>query len=144
MKSIRTEIVIDAPPERVWAALTSFDGYREWNPCIRRIGGKAGPDETLRITIRFGWLPPIRFKARIERFSQNVTLGWRGVLFGGLLEGFHWFELHSLDSSQRTRFVHCETFNGVLSTPVFVMLAGLFRQSYDAMNRALKACVEQK
>jgi hypothetical protein len=40
MRELRREIVIDAPPERVWAAVTDFAAYPEWNPFIRRISGE--------------------------------------------------------------------------------------------------------
>ena len=142
-RTIRTEIVIDAPPERVWAALTGFGDYGAWNPCLRRIVGEAGSNQALRITIRFGWLPPIRFRARIDRFSRMEILGWRATFLFGLLNANHWFELHPLDAG-KTRFVHCETFTGPLATPFLALLSGVIRQSYDAMNRALKAKVEQK
>jgi hypothetical protein len=143
MKSVRTELVIDAPPERVWSVLTGFGSYGAWNPCIRRIDGEAKEGQPLRITIRFGSLPPIRFTARIDRFRKDEILGWHGVLFFGLLNGRHWFELHPLDAG-KTRFVHSETFSGLLSTPFLSIFSGVIRASYNAMNRALKAKVEQK
>lgn len=143
MKTVRTEIVIDAPPEQVWEALTGFDNYRVWNPCIRRIDGEAAPDQILHITIKFGWLPPIRFRARIDRFRRGEILGWRATFLFGLLEGRHWFKLHPLDAG-KTRFVHCETFSGVLASPFLALMSGVVLQSYDTMNRALKNLVEQK
>lgn len=142
-RTVRTGIVIDAPPERVWAALTGFGGYDAWNPCLRSIDGEAKPNNILRITIRLAWLPPIRFRARIDRFTRNEILGWRGMLFFGLLNGRHWFELQPLDAG-KTLFVHVESFGGVLASPLFAIVSGVIRDSYDAMNRALKANVEQK
>ncbi|MGC8774221.1 MAG: SRPBCC family protein [Chlorobaculum sp.] len=143
MKTVRTEIVIDVPPEQVWAALTGFGSYGAWNPCIRSIDGDARPNHILSLTIRLPWLPPIRFRARIDRFIQNELLGWRAVFFFGLLVGRHWFELQPLDAG-KTLFVHAETFSGVFSSPFFALLSGAFRQSYEAMNRALKTIVEEK
>ena len=142
-RTIRTEIVIDAPPERVWTALTGFGDYGAWNPCIRRIVGKAGSNQVLRIAIRFGWLPPIRFRARIDRFSRNEILGWRATFLFGILEGRHCFELYPLDAG-KTRFVHNETFSGALSSPFLAIFSVVIRTSYDAMNRAMKEKVEQK
>ncbi len=142
-KTVRTDIVIDAPPERVWAVLTGFGSFGEWNPCLRCIDGEAGLNNMLRITIRLAWLPPIRFRARIDRFSRNEILGWRGVLFFGLLHGRHWFELRQLDVG-KTHFIHSETFGGALASPFLALFSGVTRQSYDVMNRALKATVEQK
>ena len=39
MRELRREIEIDAPPERIWAVVTDFGAYSEWNPFIRRISG---------------------------------------------------------------------------------------------------------
>jgi hypothetical protein len=141
--TVRTGIVINAPPERVWAALTNFGSHAAWNPCLRSIDGEAVPNHRLRITIRLGWLPAIRFRARIDRFSRNEILGWRGVLFLGLLTGRHWFELQPLDAG-KTLFIHSETFSGVLVSSFLTLFSGVTRKSYDAMNRALKVIVEQK
>jgi uncharacterized protein YndB with AHSA1/START domain len=32
VRELRSEIEIDAPPERVWAVVTEFAAYPEWNP----------------------------------------------------------------------------------------------------------------
>lgn len=37
--SISTEIDIAAPPNAVWAVLTDFDRYNEWNPFIVKLSG---------------------------------------------------------------------------------------------------------
>ena len=36
-KEIKTEILINATPEKVWSILTSFDNYPNWNPFIKSI-----------------------------------------------------------------------------------------------------------
>jgi hypothetical protein len=40
VRELRREIELDAPPERVWAVVTDFDAYPEWNPFIRQISGE--------------------------------------------------------------------------------------------------------
>jgi uncharacterized protein YndB with AHSA1/START domain len=52
MRELRREIVIDAPPERVWAAVTDFAAYPEWNPFIRRISGELREGARLEVRIR--------------------------------------------------------------------------------------------
>ena len=37
VRTIHTEHDIDAPPERLWALLTDFDRFPQWNPLHRRI-----------------------------------------------------------------------------------------------------------
>jgi len=40
IRELRTEIEIDAPPERVWDVLTDFGAYPEWNEFITSIKGE--------------------------------------------------------------------------------------------------------
>ena len=40
-RRIDTEILIQASSERVWAVLTDFAAYPEWNPFIVSLEGKA-------------------------------------------------------------------------------------------------------
>jgi len=39
VREVRTEIVLEAPPESVWAVLTDLDAYAEWNPQTVRASG---------------------------------------------------------------------------------------------------------
>ena len=48
---LRTDIDIDAPPERVWSILTDFASYR-LEPFIRSIEGEARLDAKLKVRIQ--------------------------------------------------------------------------------------------
>lgn len=37
--SISTEIEIAAPPATIWAVLTDYERYPEWNPFLTKISG---------------------------------------------------------------------------------------------------------
>ncbi len=50
MKELRTEIEIQAAPDKLWQVLTSLDKYSEWNPFIRQAIGKAKVGEKVDIT----------------------------------------------------------------------------------------------
>jgi uncharacterized protein YndB with AHSA1/START domain len=39
-KEIKTEILINASPDKVWAILTDFDNYPSWNPFITSLKGE--------------------------------------------------------------------------------------------------------
>lgn len=140
-RSFRTEITIEAPPEKVWLVLTGFSGYAAWNPFITRIDGKAEPGGRLHIRVRLAGLPPISFQAEISHCRAGERLGWYAVIVPKLFEAEHWFEL-SADNSGRTRFVHAETFHGLLSAPALFLLTGAFRHAYETMNRSLKCIAE--
>ena len=51
VRELHSEIEIDAPASRVWAALTETAAYPEWNPFIRRLDGdlRAGCKLEVRI-----------------------------------------------------------------------------------------------
>ncbi|MEK9533809.1 MAG: SRPBCC family protein, partial [Halieaceae bacterium] len=46
-KSVEAELVIAAPPEVVWAALTDTDCYAEWNPIFVNVMGVMQPGNEL-------------------------------------------------------------------------------------------------
>ena len=51
MKEIRTTADIHASPERVWAVLTDFAAYRDWNPFITSAAGSLQPGERLELRL---------------------------------------------------------------------------------------------
>ncbi len=48
---LQTEIEINAGSDRVWAILTDFAAYPEWNPFIRFIRGVPGKGARLEVRI---------------------------------------------------------------------------------------------
>ena len=40
IKEIKTEIIINTKPEKVWEVLTDFENYPTWNPFIQNISGE--------------------------------------------------------------------------------------------------------
>jgi len=141
-KEIKTEILINATPEKVWSILTNFDNYPNWNPFIKSINGdvKVGNIITARIE------PPeatgMTFKPRILTFETNKELSWIGhLLFTGLFDGKHKFEL--LDNGNgTTTFNQSESFKGIL-VPLFKKMLDINTiNGFDAMNKRLKELAE--
>ena len=138
MKELRTEIEINATPERVWNILTDTDKFPQWNPFIRSFKGKLAQGETIEVVL--GVDKTMTFKPTILELTPNRTFRWLGKLFvGGLFDGEHIFEIEPLDPN-RVRFVQREKFNGIL-VPVFNFDST--KSGFEAMNRALKARAEQ-
>jgi uncharacterized protein YndB with AHSA1/START domain len=60
MNQLHTEIEINGPAERVWAVLTDFASYPEWNPFIRQVSGElniGAPQSPSRTTRVQGYNP---------------------------------------------------------------------------------------
>ena len=139
--SISTTIDIDADPQAVWAVLTDFAAYRDWNPFMDRIEGAVHVGAKLVVHMT----PPggrgMTFKPTVVAAVPGKELRWLGKLgFGGLFDGEHSFVLTS-NPDGTTRLDHSEQFSGVLVG----LLKGTLKNShagFRAFNSALKERVE--
>jgi hypothetical protein len=141
-RELRHEIEIDAPADRVWAALTDTTDY-SWNPFIHRLEGTLAVDEKLHVEIE----PPngraMTFEPTVLEAEPARRLRWLGrFLVPGLLDGEHSFELEA-GSENRTRFIQSERFSGLLVGVVGRTLDKT-EQGFAAMNAALKSKVESE
>lgn len=142
-KEIKTEILINANPEKVWKILTDFEKYATWNPFIKSIEGnvKVGKKITARIE------PPetnaMTFKPTVLVFEENKKFSWLGHLFfTGLFDGEHIFELIDNENGTTT-FIQRENFKGIL-VPLFKkQLDNNTTQGFNEMNEKLKYLAEK-
>jgi hypothetical protein len=137
MPLIRTEALIAAPPDQVWAVLADFDRYADWNPLNIRAAGVA----ELGARIRMTFLNLARPGATIDQTVIITTcepgraLAWSGSV-PLLFKGRHHFTL--TPDAGGTRVLHGEDLGGLISlgfTPA--RLARDFVPAYEAVNRAL-------
>jgi len=139
---LRTEIEIDAPPDRVWDVLTDLAAYPEWNPFLVSASGQLAPGERLQITLGFGDGRQSRVQPTVLTVDAPSELRWRARFFvKGLFDGEHFFKLVPIDGT-RTRFVHGEDFTGILVQAMGRTLTETARGCVG-MNQALKKRVEQ-
>ncbi len=144
MKELRTEIEIAASPEAVWAILTNFAAFPQWNPFIREASGEQKVGGKLRIHV----VPPggkgMVFKPTVLAFETNRELRWLGRLgVPGLFDGEHGFTLEPLESG-RTRLRQREVFTGILVPLLARSLDDGTKKGFEAMNLALKERAEKK
>jgi hypothetical protein len=142
VRELRREIEIDAPPERVWAVVTDFAAYPEWNPFIRRISGELREGARLEVRIEPPGARATTFKPTVRAVDTNRELRWLGrLLVPGIFDGEHSLRIEQREGGG-SRFVQSERFSGVL--------VGLFKGTlaktatgFEQMNAALRARVEQ-
>lgn len=133
---LKTEILINASPEKVWQTLTNFPDYT-WNPFIKSITGEVKVGNT--ITAELGGMT---FKPKVLKFEPQKEFRWKGKLFiKGLFDGEHYFLLEKQNDGS-TKFTHGEIFSGIL-VPLFKKkLMTETKDGFVAMNEALKKSCE--
>jgi len=142
VRELRREVEIDARPERIWAVVTDFGAYEEWNPFIRRISGELREGARLEVRIEPPGARATTFKPTVRSVEANRELRWLGrLLLPGVIDGEHSLRIEPLDGG-RSRFVQSERFSGLLVGLVKRTLAKT-DVGFEQMNTALKARAEQ-
>jgi hypothetical protein len=141
MRQLCTEIVIQAPAERVWRILADLDRYPEWNPLIRRAIGKAEVGGKVDIAVRSA-SKEMTLHCTVIRADPKRELCWQyHVLHPGLFRGEHSFTIEPVDTD-RVRFVDREVFHGLLVPLQAKDIDTNSRRGFEAMDQALKARAE--
>lgn len=137
---VRSQIDIDAPIERVYQTLITFEDYPDWNPYHIRVRGRPETGAALEIRVQRpdGKIIDVP-GVHIMRIRENAELTWGGGI-PGVFYGEHVFTLRSIEHG-RTRLTHNEDFSGI-----FIGFADLpqdiITQGYNQMNNALKVYLE--
>ncbi len=140
---IYTEVVIDAPPEKVWAVLTDFDRLSEWSNTLVRLNGDFREGGQIKIGYKAGPLTQ-NLDHVVKFFEAGRSFGWSDPLMMGLSDR-HVFQVNPTDDG-KTLFVQTDHIKGVhghLGYHIGHQLAVGMMQSYVEFNRRLKARVQE-
>ena len=142
MTELRTEIVINAPAEKVWAALMDFNSYPKWNPFVREISGKVEVGAALNVYIKPEGGMGMKLGPAVVKFQENKIFAWKGKLgVSGIFDGQHEFILEP-NADGGILFVQREEFTGLLVPVLWPMLRKNTGRGFEDMNKALKSLVE--
>lgn len=141
---IKTEIAINASPQKVWTTFINFEEYPHWNPFIKSIKGQIDIGEKIVVNIEPSGAKGMTFKPTVLTFIKHKELSWMGVLlFKGLFDGKHKFEL--IDNKNGTTiFAQSEIFKGILVPFFKKQLNKNTKNGFREMNEKLKEIVENE
>ena len=142
-KEITTSIDIAAPASAVWAILTDFHSYSEWNPFVRLIQGDLQEGAKLEVLLDTPNSNPMSFQPTLIKVAPERELRWLGRMWGipGIFTGEHRFQIEPAGENA-VRFVQAERFTGVSVPFVWSRLEDDTRAGFVTMNEALKRLAE--
>ena len=142
MKELYSDIEINAVAQKVWAILTDFDSYPDWNPFIREIKGRLEVGYKIEAFIQPHGSKGMSFFPRILSVVPNREFRWLGrFMLPRLFDGEHIFEIKER-ANNRTLFVQREQFKGILTPIVMKSIGEGTQKGFDEMNKALKERAE--
>jgi hypothetical protein len=132
---------INASPQRVWEALTSFPTFPAWNPFIREAEGRLQPGARIKIKLRLaGRL--VTFRPVLTVVDEPRELRWLARQWiPGLFDVDRRFRLEPLGAS-RCRFVQSESGSGIFAPLLMLLTKAPIVRGYEEFNAAIKTRVE--
>lgn len=141
MRLLETEIVVDAPPQTVWAVLDDIERYPEWNPALPALRGRTTVGQRVVGTLRQPNVPEREVTPTIIRIVGARELRWLSQAPGGVFSAEHIFILEPTEDGG-TRVRHNEIFDGPMADERWQSIDTNLRTAYHDLNRALKAQAE--
>ena len=142
MRLMKTSIEIACSPGEAWRVLMDFPAYAEWNPSIQQITGTATPGHRLRLTLALPGGRSRTIRTRVVKLDVRRELRLRSsAMLPGLLRREHVLRLISR-GAMGCSFYQEESVSGLFSFFFGDSSFATLRQSFEAMNAALKARCE--
>jgi hypothetical protein len=142
--TVRAEIEIDAPTERIFDILTDLDSYPEWNPFTPRVESTLRPGDPVHLWVR---LRSERLSHRVEVVSRNERpshLCWGMTMVAGfVLRAERCQTLIRIDE-RRTRFVNEDVLSGWLEPIVMRFFGTAMQRGFESVATALKKRAESR
>jgi hypothetical protein len=79
-KSVRAELLIEAPPEEIWTILTDPSTYPSWNPILVTVSGEFAEGATLNVGMKNPDGSVTDVQPVVRRIEPNVEINQ----FGGM------------------------------------------------------------
>jgi len=139
--SVYTEIIIDAPKDKVWSVLMDFDNMPQWSKTLQKIkgsltkGSKANVDYIFKGKLR-------KIKHTMVDYEEGTQFGWSDTLIP-LVKDHHIYRVEPL-SDCRSKFIQKDEVKGLTASLVAKMLMDEMSKTYPKFNEALKDIVENK
>ena len=142
MKTIRTQIDVDATPATVWSVMTDFDAWPSWNDVFVKMAAEPRLEGDVAFRIHLVGLPKMNISAKMREWEPQGAMAWEAGM-SGIFVGHHFFRLEALGESG-TRVLHGEDFHGFVPVlTVWGPFKSAIERSYRRFNAQLKERAER-
>lgn len=142
-RGIQTEIIIKAPPARVWEKLSNFGEYASWHTYLTGVDGTIKKGRMLTFYLRKpGNRKKNYFKAKLLTMDVNRELAWGGS-FMPFIRARHYFILQPIDA-EHTRLVQGEYWKGWFGKSMGKKIYEETFFNFNEMNEKLREMLEGK
>lgn len=139
MKTYDSTLEVDAPAEQVWAVLTDFATYPEWNTALPTISGDLSVGSTLSMELDLDG-KRMAVTADVQEFEPGRRFSWKGNLGAdALFTGRREFTVTATGPGTST-FRHVESLSGLI-VPVFLLAKG---KAVAGHHHGFNAAVKQR
>jgi len=138
---IEHRLGLPVPAEAIWAVISDFNHWSEWNPLYPRAEGVLRIGAPLSLDLALPGQAVRQIKPVILDWVPNDQIHWRLSLAGGLVKTIRYLEIEKL-SETGCIFSNGEFFRGPLAGFMPRRLKSAMRQGFASMGEALKRKAE--
>lgn len=135
-KSVKAELLIDAPVEDIWSVLMDGASYSEWNPILVAVEGDFAEGAVMNVSMKTsdGGVTPVT--PVVKKLQTHEELNQFGGMRGVLTYDHHWYLEPAGTGTRVTQFEEYRGIGVLFWNPAWV------EEAYMEGLRALKERVE--
>ena len=134
---IEHRLGLPVPAEAIWAVISDFNHWSEWNPLYPRAEGVLRIGAPLSLDLALPGQAVRQIKPVILDWVPNDQIHWRLSLAGGLVKTIRYLEIEKL-SETGCIFANGEVFDGPLGPFAARQMGASIRAGFKAMGEAVK------
>ena len=144
MLNLHTEIILDAPFDRVSDLLADTSLYPQWHPLFPQVSGELRVGATIVVTVALPEIKPFSVRATIREYTAGSRLCWRyAYRFPGLFSWTYRYEVAELERG-RVKFVQDSSYSGLLAPLYHQGMKGSLQRGMLELNKAVQRWGERR
>lgn len=141
---IHTEIIIDAPIDRVRELLADTALYPQWHPLFPQVSGQMEVGAAIEVTVALPEIKLFSVRATIRESIPGTRLSWRSAYrLPGLFSWTYCYEVEELEGD-RVKFVQNSDYAGLLAPLYHLGMKSALQQGLSELNKAVQRWGERR